>query len=235
MRTEIEQYLRMANRAAQLARDPVMALAALRIADDRLRALDDPAYTPVREQVGTEIDALEALPQIDVEGIALRLGRLASRVDELPLAVRDEDTVMAAGDEPVEEPGFWSRTWAAVRGALKSLVSVRRTDEDAAPMLAPEQEYFLRENLRLQLETARLALLRGDEANFTASLRQAREWLESYFETDRTRIVRVTERLEKLAELKLQPELPDLSGSLAALRDVGGDSAVDDADDQDPI
>ncbi|MBA3563218.1 MAG: uroporphyrinogen-III C-methyltransferase [Gammaproteobacteria bacterium] len=223
-RTEIEQYLRMANRATQLARDPAMALAALRVADDRLRELDDPALLPVREQVTAEMDALEALPKLDVEGIALRLGRMAARVDDLPLDSQIERTGVAIGGESAVEPGFWSRTWAAVRGALTSLVSVRRSDEQVTPLLAPDQQFFLRQNLRLELETARLAVLRGDAANYARSLRNAREWLTGHFDDSRAGVARMVNTLENLSRVQVEPDLPDISGSLEALRDAREDS-----------
>lgn len=223
LRTEIEQYLRMASRAAQLANDPATALAALRVADDRLRALDDPAFTPVRAQVAAEIDALEALPSLDVEGVALRLGRMAGRVDDLVLRAQldaSASETMTNG-EPGREQEFVGRTWSAMRGALRSLVSVRRSDEQIAPLLAPEQQFFLRQNLRLELETARLAALRGDEANYATSLRNAREWLAKYFDAGNSRVAGMSDALEQLAVLEIEPELPDISGSLHALRNAG--------------
>jgi len=220
-RTEIEQYLRMANRAARLARDPQTALAALRIADNRLRALDDPALTAVRESLSAEIDSLENLPDIDVDGVALRLGRLAARVDELPLENRPAVERPAAEPEQEDGQGFWARGWAAIRGAFSNLVSVRRTDEQVRPLLAPGQAFFLRQNLRLELEVARLAALRGDRANYAQSLRNAREWLASYFDVTDAATRGALETLDTLTRVELEPELPDISGSLEALRRAG--------------
>jgi uroporphyrin-3 C-methyltransferase len=221
-RTEIEQYLRMANRAARLARDPQTALAALRIADNRLRALDDPALTAVREALSAEIDSLENLPGIDVDGVALRLGRLAARVDELPLENRPAAERPAAELEAGNEQGFWARGWAAIRGAFSNLVSVRRTDEQVRPLLAPGQAFFLRQNLRLELEVARLAALRGDRTNYAQSLGNAREWLATYFDVTDAATRSALETLDTLARVELETELPDISGSLDALRSAGG-------------
>lgn len=220
-RNEIEQYLRMANRAAQLARDPQTALAALRIADNRLRTLDDPALTRVRESLAAEIDLLENLPRIDVDGAVLRLGRLAARVDELPLDDRAAGERPAAEVEAGGEQGFWARGWAAIRGAFSNLVSVRRTEERVRPLLAPAQTFFLRQNLRLELEIARLAALRGDQSNYAQSLRNAREWLATWFDLTDAATRNAIATLDTLARMQLAAELPDISGSLDELRRAG--------------
>ncbi|CAN5185186.1 hypothetical protein BH24PSE2_BH24PSE2_09980 [soil metagenome] len=230
LRSEVEQSLRIANRAATLARDREMALASLRLADDRLRELDDPGLAPVREAVTSDIDALEAVEQPDIEGIALRLARMTGNVEELPLAKRQgadaarDDGPAPDAEEAPSDSDFLSRISSALRGAFSNLVRVRRSDEEVTPLLAPDEQFFLRQNLRLALETARLAALRGDPANYAVSLRQAREWLVEYFDTEHSSVAQMVAALDNLARAELQTELPDLSGSLDALRNLKRES-----------
>ncbi|MBZ0072242.1 MAG: uroporphyrinogen-III C-methyltransferase [Thiohalobacteraceae bacterium] len=218
---EVQYLLRVANQRLQLQRDVGTAVAALSSADQRLQELADPGLNPVREQLAREIAALNAVAQPDIPGIALALDSLATRVATLPL----KDTRPSHGAEVETEPGGaaptandWRRLPALVWRELKRLVVVRRDATPVAALLAPEQQYFLQQNLRLQLESARLAALQAAPEPYQASLRTARAWLDTYFAGDDPRVTAVLGRLAQLAEIDVRPALPDISASLRQLR-----------------
>lgn len=214
---EAEYYMQLANAQVQLAGNAELAAFALELADRRLRELGDPVYTPVRRELADEITALRAVEDVDTEGVTLTLASLADVMQSLPL-----DEEVTPEDEPRPEidgePSGLSRAWAAVKNAFSDMVSVRRTDEQLEPLLSPEAQYFLRTNIALQLQTARLALLQGEDAIFRQSLRDARAWLERYFDTDSKAVGGAMETIAELADNPVSAELPDVSASLRLFR-----------------
>jgi uroporphyrin-III C-methyltransferase len=215
-RTEAEHLMQAANIALQLNHDPATALAALEAADERLSELGDPALTTTRGMLADEIAALRALEQPDVAGIALTLGSLAARVDLLPLAdveASNDDAVAAAGSG-------WQRAVAKIGDALKGMVSIHKTGAGDEALLAPEERFFLHRNLELELESARLAALRGDAANYAQSLASAQRWLQTRFAANDAGVRSALDALAELANVKLVTSWPDISASLAELRRV---------------
>lgn len=214
---EAEYYMQIANARLQLARTPEIALLALKYADERIRQLSDPGLTEVRRALSGEIQALEAHERLDIEGIALALANLADRVDSLPL---DEQVAPSAEELQAvdEESGGASRAWASVKRAFSGLVSVRRADEDVRPLLSPEAADFLRANLALQFQAARLALLRGETAVYGRSLADAADWLGRYYDADSRAVRQAVETIGELRDRPVDEPLPDISESLRLLR-----------------
>jgi uncharacterized protein HemX len=100
------------------------------------------------------------------------------------------------------------------------LVRIRKTIEVQIPLLAPEQDYFLRENLRLMLYGAQLAILQADVTTYAQNIEAAQKWVSNYFDTDAQSVINVRQELSGLLDAKITVELPDISGSLTALRAV---------------
>ena len=221
---EVQYLLHIANQRAQLQRDTPTAAEALRSADQRLQTLADPGFNAVREQIAREIAALEAVAQPDLAGITLTLETLAAQVAEWPLKDRHAphsltDTTSASAPVPA---GDWrsklENVLVNIWDALRSLVVVRRNDAPVAPLLAPEQQFFLHENLRLQLSIARLAALQGETASYHSSLKSAAAWLQKHFADDAPTVIAAQSELQRLAGLNVHPDLPDISASLRLLR-----------------
>ncbi|MBT8099549.1 MAG: uroporphyrinogen-III C-methyltransferase [Gammaproteobacteria bacterium] len=214
---EAEYYLQIANSQLQLAGNPYLATLALEQADDRLLQLADPALTEVRRAIANEIAALEVMEKPDISGVALTLASLARVVDSLPL-VKAAGEESASDDDTGEAPGGAARAWAAVKGAFTGLVKHTPPQDRQAPLLTPDAEPMIRSNLALQLQAARLALLRGEQQVFEQSIDDASEWIRAYFDTSGAP---VQSALETLAEIRAgysTSVAPDISGSLKLLR-----------------
>ena len=207
---ETANLLTIAQHRLGLARDPRQALEALRAADRQLQQLGDPSYQPVRKLLEGEIEALAAFERLDLHGLAQRLGQLAGRVDTLPFA--------PARLEPAStdtESGFAHEVWKD----LRDLIRIRTTTDLRRPLLLPEHKYFLRENLRLMLYGAQVALLHGDNVTLELNMRAALKWLRDYYDTTSGNVQTASAELE--TTLKTRPaELPDISASLKTLRDI---------------
>ena len=208
---ETGNLLVIAQHRLAYARDPNQALEALRAADRQLQQLGDPSYQPVRKLLEREIAALESFQRLDLHGMAQRLGQLAGRIDTLPLAPARPEPAASAG-----ETGFAHELWKD----LRDLVRIRTTGDVRRPLLLPEHKYFLRENLRLMLYGAQVALLHGDIATLELNLRAARQWLRDYYDVNAAGVQAAATELE--ATLKSRPaDLPDISASLNSLRALG--------------
>ena len=123
----------------------------------------------------------------------------------------------SAGEVDPELSGM-DRALASLKRALGDVVSVRRTDEAAAPLTAPDAVYFLRANLALQLQAARLALLRSEKEIFDASLDDASDWLNRYYDTDSAPVQSALDTIAEIRDGTFSISPPDISESLRLLR-----------------
>jgi len=215
---EIEQVLAIAAQQLQLSGNVRAALLALQLAESRLARADRPQFLPVRRALGRDIERLKALPTADVAGTARRIDELLAGVDALPLAF--EARVLAAPREaPRDEPqGALARFGAGLWQELKQLVVVRRVDAPEPPLLAPTQAYFLRENLRLRLLSARLALLSRNQAAWQGDLRAAQQWLQRYFDPRARGTLAALAQIGQLQAVTAGFEPPSIAESLEAVR-----------------
>ena len=101
---------------------------------------------------------------------------------------------------------------------MKGLVRIRDLETTDAPLLAPSQIYFLRENLRLRLLSARVALPARDEPSFREDLRAAQAWIVKYFDPRAKPTTVALATLKQVAESPVAIAVPDINASLAAVR-----------------
>lgn len=215
---EIEQSLLIANQQLQLAGNIKAALIALQNADTRLQRMENPKLTALRKALSADIEKLKALPYVDTVGISVRLDNLIEAVDKLPLAM---DMRPLPGASPARGDGSaaaWVRFLREVWNEVRQLVRIQHMDRPEPPLLAPSQAFFLRENLKLRLLGARLALLARDEKSYRADLKAAQEWLERYYDTDNASVRQALAGLRNLQASDIRVEVPDISATLDALR-----------------
>lgn len=214
---EVEQVLAIAQQQLQLSGNVRAALLALELAESRLARTDRPQFLPVRRALARDIERLKATPVLDLPGLSFRLDRLISSVDTLPLAF--EERAQRAAPRAAQPPeSRLGRLGTEIWDELKQLVIVRRVDSPEPPLLPPSQAYFLRENLRLRLLNARLALLTRDEAGFREDLRVAQSWIQRYFERRSKQTLEALGQLKQFDAASLSFEAPSITDSLDAVR-----------------
>ena len=216
---EIEQSLFIASQQLALAGNVKGALIAMQAADARLQRMDRPQLTALRKAINRDIERLKAAPHVDTVAISARLDGLIGQVDKLPLSMEvrpQQEPEPSAGDDP--EPGAWQRFWRDAWAEIKQLVRVQRIDQADVPLLAPAQTYFLRENLKLRLISARLALLSRDSASYKADLKSAREWLARYYDARNNHVAYAQGMLRNLHDAEVSIETPEISATLEAMR-----------------
>lgn len=217
---DVEQLLLIAGQQLQLSGNVKAALIAMESADARLQRMERPAFNGLRKSIGQDLDKLRALPKVDVAGINLKINRLLSSVDELPLIDRHRPSqnVVAQKSAPVVNEAAWQKIWGAVWLEIKQLVRIENTGLTQIVLLPPKQEFFLRENLKMRLVSARLALLSRDEDSFRQELKTAKLWTMRYFDVKSQEGARLLEELDTLAAASINIELPDIGASLQAVR-----------------
>ncbi|NMG73215.1 uroporphyrinogen-III C-methyltransferase [Aromatoleum diolicum] len=225
---EAEYAVGIATQQLQLAGNSEAALIALQGAEARLAAQDRGQLLSLRRALMRDIERLKAVPQVDVQGIALRLEVLLERVDTLPLAFAGElaenvppVTRDAAAAPAVGEPSpldFVTALAGDVWRELRTLVRIERLDQSEPVLLAPAQSTFLRENLKIRLLTARLALLARDGRTYAADLAQARGWIERFFDQRDSKVQEALSELAALVAMPVKVEQPAPTESIAALR-----------------
>lgn len=224
---EVEYLLEVANYQLTLDHNPVSATEALKAADSRLKNIGDPSWFDVRQKIAAEVMALDQVSMIDREGLAAKLDAAIVSVPELHMDLFEGGTATASstptvanvtGESVTSDPGVWDQLLEDSLRGLKSLVIVRRHDKPVSAMLSPDQQYFVKQNLQFQLETARFAMLRGDEVLYRESLDSAVSWLETYFDQRDSGVQQLQHRLRELAGIDIAPALPDISASLRLLR-----------------
>jgi uroporphyrin-3 C-methyltransferase len=244
--TEIEQVLSTASQQLQLAGNVPGALIALQNADRSLSRSDKPQFITIRRAIAKDIEKLKALPSVDSVGVALRLDNVIAQVDALPMLSDETPTLPAPPEKkvrarakpvldkngkplPVDEPAEPSQwllalqdTWTSWSNEMwtdvRQLIRVRSVETPEALMVSPSQAYFLRENLKLRLLNARMALLSRNETAFRADLIAAQEALVKYFDTRAKNTQTVQALLRQVQTSNLAIEMPTLSDSLNAVR-----------------
>ena len=231
---EIEQVLSTASQQLQLAGNVQGALIALQNADTRLSRSDKPQFITIRRALAGDIDKLKALPSVDVTGIALRLDSLINQIDRLPLLADEKPALPAtppknssakAGTPSASAAwltaandqwqSFSNELWTEVR----QLIRVRTVDTPDALLLSPTQAYYARENLKLRLLSARLALLSRNESAFRSDLAAAQDTINRYFDTRARQTQSAQALLKQVQSSDLNIEMPTLNASLSAVRD----------------
>ena len=228
---EIEQAVTLAAQQLQLAGNVQAALIALQGIEAQLAKSVQPQFIPLRKLIIRDIDRLKALPGADVPGIALKLDAILDGIAKLPLTFEHRPAPEGQGkSDPTPQPpvaengaestaGHMARIWLLdLWQEIRQLVRIERIDRPDPGLLAPREAYFLRENLRLRLLSARLALLARDGRTFRNDLRQADGWLELYFDGKAPAVAEARDALKALARLDVMRDPADLNETLAALR-----------------
>ncbi|RNF29218.1 uroporphyrin-III methyltransferase [Massilia aurea] len=239
--SEIEQVLSTASQQLQLAGNVQGALIALQNADRAVSRSDTPQFLTIRRAIAGDIEKLKALPAVDLAGVAVRLDHVIGQVDSLPMLSNEKPLLpvapvrtgrkveAAAAAAPATGPAqplgvgqrmldTWSLWSQEMWDDVRQLIRVRSVESPEALMLSPSESFFVRENLKLRLLNARLALLSRNEATFRDDLATAQAMLVKYFDT-RARVTQSAQAaLRQVQANNLTIEMPTLADSLNAVR-----------------
>jgi len=214
---EAEYLLRLSNQRLIMAGDTVAAQALLASADAVLRELDDVSLHSVRSAVASDLAAVRAVPKVDLEGIYVRLSALAEQADKLVIFQFPERD---ARPREATQEDWQARLQQGYEQALLKLsdyVIIRRRDVPMQALMDPQWEGLVRQNLRMLLEQAQVALLSSNQVLYESSLERAQHWVAQFFESDAAAAQAMAREIRQLAALQVQVTMPEISRSLEAL------------------
>lgn len=210
---EVDYLLRVANERLQLFADPVAADLALQAADMQIEAMDDPMFLSVRQRIASARQTLAAVPRVDRVQLSASISDMQSQLPGLQF--RGEEAVQEA--PLLADDAGW---WESFKYTLSSLVTVRRRAPEDESMLSLDDKDYLRQGLWLQLESARLALMRNDSSAYTGSLDRLRGTVEQFFHTGSAAVQTLLLETTKLQQVDIAPAMPDISAPWTQFRQL---------------
>ncbi|MEX6159832.1 uroporphyrinogen-III C-methyltransferase [Providencia manganoxydans] len=213
--------VKMAGRKLWNDHDPVTAAVLLKSADSSLAEMNDPSLLDIRKAIGNDIASLAAINQVDYDGIILRLNQLSNEVDNLRLDDINSGDAKVDDEEVSSDIADWkdnlARSW---KSFTNDFITVRARDGSEAPLLAPNQDIYLRENIRSQLLIAAQAVPRYQEETYKQSLEQVSTWVRAYFDVNAPATKAFLTEVDELINQPIDAEMPDALESQPKLEKV---------------
>ncbi len=230
---DVDAAVRVAVQQSAITGSAEPLASALRQAEERLARMNQPRVERVRRALARDLDRVRAVAITDIASLTIKLDEAVRTVDDLPLLAQPERRSAAAAPaaaasgsaaSAAKDPSWWPwlqdqwtvvavRVWSEVKG----LIRVTQIDHPEAMLMAPEQAWFLRENLKLRLLNARLALLSRQFDTVQADLRDAQTSLDRYFDRASRKVAITADLVRQVATQARQMSLPRPDETLAAL------------------
>jgi uroporphyrin-3 C-methyltransferase len=217
---EVGHLLRLANQRLVMAGDPTAAQALLNSADAVLRELDDPALHAVRAAVASDVAALRAVSRVDVEGIYLQLAALIEQADKLVIFQFPEQDAPPPPAAAQDWQGRLQQGYQSALAKLSDYIIIRRRDVPMQALMDPQWEGLVRQNLRMLLEQAQVALLTQNQTLYAASLERARQWVAQFDDSDPVAAGAIETQIAELQGMAIEVPQPDISRSQRALNEA---------------
>ncbi|WP_318386007.1 uroporphyrinogen-III C-methyltransferase [Enterobacter sp.] len=204
--------VKLAGRKLWSDQDVTTAAALLKSADASLADMNDPSLITARQAITTDIAALSGVAQVDYDGIILKVNQLSNQIDNLRLDDNnDDDSPMDSDSSELSSSiSEWrvnlQKSW---QNFMDSFITVRRRDETAVPLLAPNQDIYLRENIRSRLLVAAQAVPRHQEETYKQALDNVSSWVRAYYDTDDANTKAFLEDLDKLSQQSIIMNVPE--------------------------
>ncbi|WP_227006555.1 uroporphyrinogen-III C-methyltransferase [Shewanella donghaensis] len=207
MASEAEYLVRMAGRKLWLENDPKTAASLLASADDRIEAMKDPSLLPIRRALANDLARTNSIKTTDVAGTIYAIDGLLHQLDNLSLNRAKAQSAADLSEQNVISDSLddWqsnlAKTWHSVTDGF---ITIRKRTTDLEPLLAPDQQWYLVENIRNKLLQAQLALYQHDEVNYRQSIGFARTWVQQYFDLDNEKTQEAIAALDALMTLSIE-------------------------------
>ena len=204
--------VKLAGRKLWSDQDVTAAAALLKSADASLADMNDPSLIAARRAITDDIASLSAVAQVDYDGIILKVNQLSNQIDNLRLADNDTDDSPMDSDssELSSSISEWrvnlQKSW---QNFMDSFITIRRRDDTAVPLLAPNQDVYLRENIRSRLLVAAQAVPRHQEETYRQALDNVSTWVRAYYDTDDATTKAFLDDVDKLSQQSITMDVPE--------------------------
>lgn len=203
--------IKMAGRKLWNDQDITTAATLLKSADASLAEMNDPSLIEIRRAITEDISSLAAVSQVDFDGIILKVNQLSNQVDNLRLAdnQRDEHPMEQNDSQLSGSLSEWrqnlTKSWHTF---MADFISIRRRDSGAEPLLAPNQDIYLRENIRSRLLIAAQAIPRHQNEVYKQSLETVSTWVRAYFDANDPATKAFLDELDSLLQQSISMDVP---------------------------
>jgi len=229
---ELQHLTRLAHQRLILSHDAQGAIALLSAADQVVIEMRQSSALPIRQAIASDVINLRIAGQIDLEGAYIRLDTLSKKIEELNFKVPsypaqgifDNDELVTEQGESVDDKrGFIEQqSGSVVEHILEKLQPYLfrsfRVDHEVKPLLSSGERQYLERNMSLAIEQAQLALLRREAKSYHLSLEQSEKWIREYYDSSDPVTASVLAIIEDLKSYRLNPELPGIDATLAAVK-----------------
>jgi uroporphyrin-3 C-methyltransferase len=220
---EAEYLIRVAARTMWLERDTKAAIGLLKEADSRLNELQQPKFLPIRALINQDIAALALMPTLENQQAILSLMALNKQIINLPLAgVNLSAALDSSAQESVElssDINDWQsnlkKTWQQF---LKDFITVRRRAGTVEPLMSPEQQQNLKQNLSLKIQLAQWAASEQKADIYQQTLVEMQAWMNEFFDMEAEINQTFYQTIEEVKQHTIYFDFPSDLSSLAAFK-----------------
>lgn len=215
----------LVNNAYQKAvfeKDVAAAIWMLTNADELLVNITDEQVIAIREAISKDLLTLKNINQIDFRGLGLDLDRAYDNVDKLIFnGYSDRETVFQKTGAPTEDIANWrDNLITSAKGFSNRFIEIRRRDPNSvSEFLTPEQELYVRENIKTRILLAKNNLSHGDKEEMQSNLNQAISLIKAYCDQKSSVTKTTLDYLSKIAQSQITIETPKLLESYKAFSD----------------
>jgi len=222
---ESDYLVKLAGRKLFLEKDVVTATKLMESADQRISVLNDPSLIPLRKEIATDITRLKSIALVDKDGLVLRLISLQQQVETLPLANAILPDAPTVENKVVSSDIYdWQdNLMTSLKDFSEQFITFRTREGNVVPLLAPEQHYYLKENIKGKIETAIRAVYSENQAIYQRSLKTADEWTVQFFKLDDPAVIQFDKSIQQLANQNVEIKYPVKLVSQNALKEVIND------------
>ena len=197
-----------------------VAIKLLQLADKRIASLHDSALNNLRRTLATDVNTLQAAPQVDTVGLLLQINTINNQITSLafiPKSPAHDSKSTKQQSEQTKNPTLWQRFYHSTIEALENIVIIRRHDTKIEPLLTETQQTYLMQNIRLHLEQAKWAVLHNHAKTYTSALKQTAKLVKFGFSHNLENAQNILTTLQKLQQINIEPPTPNINGSINAL------------------
>lgn len=213
--SEAEYLSRMANYYLNFLHNPYAAAQLLKIADQRIASLNDPALLTTRQVIAKDMSALQAVPKLDLSGLLMRINEINHQVASLPIIPKK-----VSSQAPIEKlPGKdnWAERISKSLKGLKDVIVIRHIEQTQMPLLSPKMRSYVVANIQNKLSQTEWAALHHNTELYTATLTQADKWIAQYFDANAALTQNVLAEIKSLMTVNVNPTLPDIANATTAI------------------
>lgn len=215
---DAQYYVKLADAQLQVGNNIPLAIQLLQTADKEVHDINNPKLDSVRKALAEDIASLQGAPQVDYTGLYMRLSAMNEQLAKLPFLTKPVDSNVAQTSNNSEQ-AWWRRGLQDSWQTLQKIVVIRYHAAGKPPLVTPDQQDFLQQNLHSVLEKAMWAVLNKNNEIYHASLQQAANWIGQYYVKDSALTESVLSNLNQLQQLDIHPTVPRVTASLQAFHD----------------